>query len=135
MTAPKRFFQLFMDQQANRWSYTSTATNATNTAQVSPNVKNAVEIHHMDFFQWVVKNLNTLDFTVAAQVRDASATGTVLAQWPMVLKGSQVAQVSASDVHQIATKGKSFFFTTDTVQPSVTSTVNAAGWIDTGQSY
>jgi len=131
----KRFFNLFCNEFDARWSYTSTATNATNTAQVSPNVKNAVEVHHLDFFQWLVKNMNTLDFTVAAQVRDASAGGTVLAQWPMILKGSQVANVSPSGLHLLATKGKALFFTTDTVQPSVTSTVNAAGWIDEGESY
>ena len=131
----KRFFNLFANEFDNRWSYTSTATNSTNTAQVSPNARNGVEIHHMDFFQWVVKNMNTLDFTMSAQVRDASAGGTVLAQWPLVLKGSQVANVSPSGLHLLATKGKPLFFTTDTVQPSVTSTVNAAGWVDEGESY
>ena len=131
----KRFFNLFANEFDNRWQYTSTATNATNTAQVSPNVRNAVEVHHMDGFQWVVKSLNTLDFTVAAQVRDASVGGTVLAQWPLILKGSAVAQVSPAGLHLVATKGKPFFFTTDTVQPSVTSTVNACGWIDEGESY
>jgi len=131
----KRFFNLFADERDNRWSYTSTATNATNTAQVSTSVKNAVEIHHLDFLQWIVKNHNTLSFTMAAQVRDASASGTILAQWPLVLVGSQVANMSPAGIHLTATKGKSFFFTTDTVQPSVTSTMNAAGWIDTGESY
>lgn len=135
MAAPKRFFNIFMDQAANRWSYTSTATNATLTAQVSPTVKNGVEIHHLDGFQMVIKSLNTLDFTMAAQVRDASVGGTILAQWPLVLKGSQVANVSPSGLHLVATKGKAFFMTTDTVQPSVTATVNASGWVDTGQSY
>ena len=131
----KRFFNLFCNEFDARWQYTDNKTNATLVAQMSPNARNAKEIHHLDGFNLTIRNLNTLDFTMTAQIRDASLAGTVLAQWPLVLKGSQVAQVSPAGLHLIATKGAPFFITTDTVQPSVTAAVNACGWIDEGESY
>lgn len=126
---------LLADMMDTRWSYTSTATNATNTAQLTPALRSAHDKHHLDFFHWAILNKNTLDFTMAAQIRDVSVAGTVLAQWPMILKGSQMAQVAPAEIHLMSSKGTHLFFTTDTVQPSVTSTVNAAGWTDISSDY
>lgn len=131
----KKSDALLADMMDTRWSYTSTATNATNTAQVTPTPSSAHDKHHLDFFHWAILNKNTLSFTMAGQIRDASVAGTVLAQWSMLLVGSQVAQVAPAGIQLTASKGKSLFFTTDTVQPSVTSTVNAAGWTDISNDY
>jgi len=126
---------LIADMLGHRWSYTSTATNATNTAQVTPTPLSSRDKQHMDFFNWTILNKNTASFTMAGQIRDVSVAGTVLAQWSMILPGSQVAQVAPAGIHLQATGGKALFFTTDTVQPSVTSTVNAAGWTDQSSDY
>lgn len=126
---------LIADMMDHRWSYTSTATNATNTAQVVGAPVSANDEQHLDFFHWAILNKNALSFTMSGQIRDASVAGTVLAQWAMLLPGSQVAQVAPAGIHLIASKGKGLFFTTDTVQPSVTSTVNAAGWTDQSTDY
>ena len=126
---------LVADKMDNRWSYTSTATNATLTQALAAAPQSAKDEVHLDFIQLLFLNKNTLSFTIAAQVRDVSVAGTVLAQWPMLLVGSQVAQVSPTGIHVTATKGAGLFLTTDTVQPSVTATVNAAGWIDQSQDY
>ena len=131
----KRFFNLFCNEFDARWQYTDSKTNATLIAQMSPTARNGKEIHHLDGFNLTIRNLNTLDLTMTAHVRDASVAGTILAQWPLVLKGSQVAQVSPAGLHLVATKGAAFFVTTDTVQPSVTAAVNACGWVDEGESY
>lgn len=126
----KRSDGLLADMLSNRWSYTSTATNATLTSQVVAAPQSAKEQHHMDFFYLSILSKNTLSFTMAAQVRDASVAGSILAQFPFIVGASQVAQVAMSDIHLVATNGKGFFITTDTVQPSVTATCNAAGWTD-----
>lgn len=121
---------LLADMMDNRWSYTSTGTNATLTQALAAAPQSGRDRVHLDFFHMAILNKNTLSFTMAAQIRDASVAGTVLAQWPLLLVGSQVAQVAPAGIHLMATKGKGFFLTTDTVQPSVTATVNAAGWMD-----
>ena len=121
---------LLADMLSNRWSYTSTATNATLTPEVVAAPQSAKEQRHMDFFYLSFLSKNTLSFTIAAQVRDASVAGTILAQFPFIIGASQVAQVAMSDIHLVATNGKGFFITTDTAQPSVTATCNAAGWTD-----
>ena len=126
---------LIADMMDNRWSYTSTATNATLTAQMVGAPQSDKSIVYLDFFHMAILNKNTLSFTMAAQIRDASVGGTVLAQWPLLLVGSQVAQVAPAGIKLEATKGKTLFMTTDTVQPSVTATVNAAGWVDKSQDY
>lgn len=126
----KRSDGLLADMLYNRWSYTSTATNATLTAEVVSAPMSAKEQRHMDFFYLSILNKNTLNFTMAAQVRDASVAGTILAQFPFLVGASQVAQVSISDIHLVPAQGKGIYITTDTVQPSVTATCNAAGWTD-----
>ena len=121
---------LIQDQLDNRWMYTATGTNATLTAAMKSAPISSKEVTHLDFFHMAILNKNTLHFTVAAQIRDASVGGTVLAQWPLILAGSAVAQVSPAGIHLFATPGTGLFFTMDTVAPSVTATVNAAGWTD-----
>lgn len=89
------------------------------------------EVRHLDFLYMTLVNKNTLSFTVGAQVRDASVAGTVLWQTgSLLLSGSTSFQVSPAGIHLTATPGKGFFMTTDTAQPSVTATVDAAGWTD-----
>jgi hypothetical protein len=131
----KKSEALVADMLDNRWSYTSTATNATNTPEVKAAPGGAKDMVHMDSFHWMLTNENTLTFTMTGVIRDASLAGTVLAQFPMVVNGTTVAQVSPYGFHLMATQGKGFFFTTDTVQPSLTSTVNAAGWTDQSTNY
>jgi hypothetical protein len=131
----KKSEALVADMLDNRWSYTSTATNATNTPEVKAAPGGAKDMVHLDSFHWLITNENALTFTIAGVIRDASLAGTVLAQYPMVVGASQVAQVNPSGMHLLATQGRGFFFTTDTVQPSVTSTVNAAGWTDQSTNY
>jgi hypothetical protein len=121
------------DQLDNRWTYTDSKTNATTTPQLAGDTVSSKEVRHLDFFHWAILNKNTLSFTMTGVIRDASVAGTALAQWAMLVGGSQVAQVNPSDIHLVATPGKGFFFTTDTVQPSVTSNVNAGGWTDQSQ--
>lgn len=124
---------LIADMMDNRWSFTATATNATTTPQVVAAPGSAKNHVHMDFFHWMITNKNALTFTMTGVIRDASVAGTALAQYPMVVGASQVAHVNPANIHLVATAGKGFFFTTDTVQPSVTSTVNAGGWTDQSQ--
>ena len=126
---------LLAELMDNRWSYTDTRTNATLTAQMIGAPQSAKDTVHLDFFHMAILNKNTLSFTMAAQIRDASVAGTVLAQWPLLLVGSQVAQVAPAGINLKATQGKGFFITTDTVQPSVTATVNSAGWTDQSTDY
>ncbi len=126
---------LIADMLENRWSFTATATNATTTPEVVAAPSGGNDYRHMDSFHWMITSKNTLTFTMTGVIRDASVAGTALAQFPMIIGASQVAQVSPEGLHLKATKGKGFFFTTDTVQPSVTSTVNAAGWTDQSHDY
>lgn len=126
---------LLADMLDNRWSYTSTATNATLTAQMAAAPQSAKDNVHLDFFHMAITSKITGTITMAAQIRDASVAGTVLAQWPMVVTATQTAQVAPAGIHLEASKGKGLFFTTDTVQPSVTATVNAAGWVDQSTDY
>ena len=126
---------LLADLMDTRWSYTDTKTNATLVAQMASDPQSSKDTVHLDFFHMAILNKNTLSFTMSAQIRDASVGGTVLAQWPLLLVGSQVAQVSPAGIHLRATQGKGFFITTDTVQPSVTATVNSAGWTDQSTDY
>lgn len=119
----------------NRWSYTATGTNSTLTPTVVAAPGGAKDVRHLDFFYMTILNKNTLDFTMAAQIRDASAAGTVLAQFPLILDGSTNMQVAPAGIHLMASPGAGLFFTTDTVAPSVTATVNAAGWTDTTTYY
>lgn len=121
---------LLAEMLDNRWMYTNSATNATLTPQVVGDCQSTKEERHMDSFYFAVLNKNSVHVTVTGSVRDASAAGTVLAQFPMLVGSSAVAQVNFSDMHLIATRGKGFAFTMDTVQPSVTATVNACGWTD-----
>ena len=130
----KRSEGLQADQLDNRWMYTSSATNATLTAQVVGAPNSSKETRHMDAFYFSVLNKNTANVTMTASVRDVSVAGTVIAQFPFLVGASQVAQVSMSDIHLIATPGAGLFVTTDTVQPSVTATCNAAGWTDESQA-
>jgi hypothetical protein len=131
----KKSEALVADMLDNRWSFTATATNATTTPEIKAAPGGAKDSVHLDHFHWLITNENALTFTMHGIIRDASLTGTVLAQFPMVVGASQVAQVNSSGIHLMATPGKGFFFTTDTVQPSVTSTVNAAGWTDQSTHY
>lgn len=126
---------LVADMLDNRWSSTSSATNATNTPEVKAAPGGAKDVCHLDSFHWLITSKNTLTFTMTGVIRDASVAGTVLAQYPIVVGASQTAQVNPACFHLMATPGKGFFFTTDTVQPSVTSTVNAAGWTDQSTHY
>jgi hypothetical protein len=126
---------LIADMMGNRWSFTATATNATTTPEVVAAPQSAKEDRHLDFFHWTITSKNTLSFTIAGSIRDASIAGTVLAQWPVIIGASQIAQVAPAGIHLRATSGKGLFFTTDTVQPSVTSTVNAAGWTDSATDH
>lgn len=125
----KRADGLIADMLSNRWSFTDLKTNATFTASVG-DTQSAREQRHMDFFYLSVLNKNTANHTVTASLRDASVAGTVLAQFPFLVGASQVSQVSISDIHHVATQGKGFVVTLDTVAPSVTAAVNAAGWTD-----
>jgi len=118
------------DSLDNRWSFTDSKTNATTTPQLIGDSNSSKEVRHLDWFHWSILNKNTLDFTMTGVIRDASAAGTALAQWAMILKGSQMAMVAPANIHLTATPGKGFFFTNDTVHPSVTSNVNAGGWTD-----
>ena len=88
----------------------------------------------MDAFFFSLLNKNSVQVTMTASVRDVSVAGTVIAQFPMLVGASTTAIVTMSDIHLIATPGQGFFLTTDTVQPSVTATVNAAGWTDQSQA-
>lgn len=126
---------LLADMMDNRWSYSASAVNATTSPTLVDTPKSATDTRHLDFFHWAILNKNTLSFTMTGSIRDASVAGTVLAQWALLLVGSQVAQVAPAGIHLKATPGKGFFFTTDTVQPSVTSSVNAAGWTDQSTDY
>ena len=118
------------DMLDNRWSATDVKTNATFTTASVGDAQSAKEVRHLDFFHFAILNKNTLHSTMSVQIRDASIAGTVLDQWALIVGGSQVAQVSPAGIHLTATPGKGFFVTTDTVAPSVTASVNMAGWTD-----
>ena len=130
----KRSEGLQAEQLDNRWMYTSSQTNATLTAQVVGTPNSSKETRHMDAFFFSVLNKNSVQATITAFVRDVSVAGTILAQFPVLAGASSTFAVSMSDIHLIATPGQGFFVTTDTVQPSVTATVNAAGWTDSSQA-
>lgn len=117
-------------QLDNRWYATDSETNATLVSTATPALQSNKEVRHLDFFSLAILNKNTLTTTMSAQIRDASVAGTILAQWAMVVGASQVAQVNPAGIHLVATPGKDFFYTTDTVAPSVTASVSAGGWVD-----
>jgi len=118
------------DQMDNRWQFSDVKTNSTVGPALVADPQSAKEVRHLDFLHFSILNKNTLSFSMTAQVRDASIAGTVLWQTSMLLGGSSTFQVSPAGIHLTATPGKGFSFTTDTVQPSVTAAVNAAGWTD-----
>ena len=126
---------LLADMLDNRWSYSDTKTNATLTAAIVAAPGGSKDCRHMDFFYLSVLNKNTLNTTMTVSVRDISIAGTVLAVFPFLVGASQVAQVSISDIHLMATPGAGIFVTTDTVAPSVTATCNASGWTDQATHY
>lgn len=130
----KRSAGAIADMLDNRWSFTDAKTNATVTPALVADTQSAKEVRHLDFLHLAILNKNTLSFSMTAQVRDASVAGTILWQANMLLQGSTTFQVSPANIHLVATPGKGFVFTTDTVQPSVTAAVNAAGWTDQSQN-
>jgi hypothetical protein len=126
---------LLADMLDNRWSATDVKTNqALTTAQIT-DTQSAKEVRHLDFFNLLILNKNTANHTVAAQVRDATTNGTVLAQWSLLVGASQVAQVSPANIHLIASPGKGLYVTLDTVAPSVTASVNIGGWTDQSTTH
>ena len=131
----KKSESLHADQLDNRWYATDVQTNATLAPTVAPVGINAKHVRHLDYFHLAILNKNTLHHTVAAQIRDASIAGTVLAQWSLIIGGSTVAQVNPAGVHLMATPGKEFAYTLNTVAPSVTASVSAGGWTDENNSY
>lgn len=130
----KRSDGLVAEQLDNRWSFTASGTNATPAASVG-DTQSTREMRHMDFLDIVILNKNTLNHTVTAVVRDASFAGTVLAQWPLLIGASQTARVNPAEIHLTATQGRGFHVTFDTVAPSVTAAVNAAGWTDAADDH
>lgn len=118
------------DALDNRWSFTDVKTNATITPAVVGDAQSSSEIRHMDFLNVAILNKNALNHTVSMQVRDVSLAGTVLWQQSHLVGASTTAQVAPAGLHLMATPGKGFVFTMDTVAPSVTAAVNAAGWTD-----
>lgn len=120
---------LLSDMLSNRWQSSQITTGAAITAAVGDANSNK-EVRHLDFLHIGLLSKNTLSFTVAAQVRDASVGGTILWQQNFFLQGSTTTQVAPAGIHLTATPGKGFFVTTDTTQPSVTAAINAAGWTD-----
>ena len=126
---------LIAESLDNRWMYTASGTNATLTVAIVGDCQSLREMRHMDAFYFSILNKNSTNCTVTGFVRDASVAGTIIAQFPMLVGTSQVAQVQVSDIHLVATQGRGFFFTMDTVAPSVTATVNAAGWTDAADDH
>ena len=126
----KRSDGLLADMLSNRWSFTDSKTNSAFTTALIGDTQSAKEQRHMDFFYLSILNKNTANHTVTATVKDSSAAGATLATFPFLVGASQVAQVSISDIHHVATEGKGFLVSLDTVAPSVTATCNAAGWTD-----
>jgi hypothetical protein len=121
---------LTADELSNRWQASiSTAAAAVSSALVG-DAQSSNETRHLDFLHIGLQNKNTLHFTMGAQVRDSSAAGTVLWQMNFYLQGSVTTQIAPAGIHLTATKGKGFFVTTDTTQPSTAAVVNAAGWTD-----
>lgn len=134
----KRSAAHLADWLGTRWSYSNVATNATPTADLtSGNIQplGGRDEVHMDYLSMVILNKNTLSFTMTASVRDSSIAGTVLYQAAMLLPGSTTTHVNPSGIHLKAIDGKSLFFTLDTVQPSVTTSINAGGWVDNSTDY
>ena len=123
------------NQLDDRWYVTDVRTNATFALTVSPALVNSRDIRHLDFFHLAILNKNTLHTTVAAQIRDASIAGTVLAQWSLLVGGSSVAQVNPAGIHLVATAGKDFVATLDTVAPSVSASVSYGGWTNNSTDY
>lgn len=126
---------LIAESLDNRWSFTDSKTNAAFTTALIGDTQSTREMRHMDAFYLSILNMNSTNCTVIANVRDASATGTVLAQFPFLVGASQVAQVNVSDIHLVATQGKGFVVNLTTVAPSVTATCNAAGWTDSADDH
>lgn len=131
----KRSESMQADELENRWYVSASTTNATIVPAVSPTLLNTRAVRHLDFLHLAILNKNTLHTTASAQVRDASVGGTVLFQLSMLVGGSTTAQVNPAGIHLMATPGKEFFYTTDTVAPSVTVSVSAGGWTDESSSY
>lgn len=126
---------LLADERAERWSFTDLKTNSAFTTNFIGDTQSAKDTRHLDFLQVLVLNKTAIHHTVTASLRDASSGGTVLAQFPLLVGASQTAQVSPADIHVTATQGKGFYVTVDTVAPSVTAAVNAAGWTDQSTDY
>lgn len=121
---------LSADELSNRWQASITTAAAAVSSALVGDTQSAKETRHLDFLHVCLQNKNTLHFTMGAQVRDASVAGPVLWQANFYLQGSTTTQVAPAGIHLTATKGKGFFVTTDTVQPSTAAVVNAAGWTD-----
>jgi hypothetical protein len=131
----KRSDGLTAESLDNRWSFTDVKTNSALTTASVGDTQSTREMRHLDFLSIAILNKSTPSHTVSAAVRDASAAGTVLAQWALIIGSSQVAHVNPAGIHLTATQGKGLFVTLDTVAPSVTAAVNAAGWTDAADDH
>jgi hypothetical protein len=125
----KRADGLMADYLDNRWSVTDLETNVTVVANVAA-PQSAKSTVILDAISWAIANFNATGCTITASVRDVSPAGTVLAQWRLFVPASSTAHVNPANLKLKATRGAGMSFTTDTVQGSVTASVNATGWVD-----
>jgi hypothetical protein len=112
----------------NRWSKTDAPTGASAASALSPalgpNARTQIET-------WVysIWNSNAAQ-TVQAQLRVASAGGTVIASMDNLLAATAVQQVVATALGIPVKRGQRAFATFNTAVASLTTKVTIAGWID-----
>lgn len=118
----------------DRWNVTQVVNGATITASVSA-PQSAKSAHVLDALSVAVTNFNAAAHTVTIAVRDASAAGTILAQWKLFVAGAGSTQLNPANLNIYGGKGNALHFTNDTVLASVSASVNASGWTDNSSDY
>ena len=129
----KRSDGLLADLLGQRWQATHSPAAAATIVLASPTPTDGHTTIHLDHLSFSIKNMAAATHTVTTAIRDASIAGTVLWSMDHLVTNATSKEVTISNMHVEATKGKPLVITQDTVLASVKATVNIAGWSEQHQ--
>ena len=126
---------LIADFLDDRWTHTNAAAMGATVNGGTSAPTNAKFEMILDTFSYSIRNQATGAHTCTMQIRDASVAGTVLHSWDEFPAAASSAVRHFEGLKLIATAGKGFHFTMDSIIASVRATVNATGWIKKTNTY
>ena len=113
----------------NRWRANDAPTGGSAAGATSPVMTGKNSLPHLETWLYTIWNSNAAQ-TVQAQIRIASAAGTVIASMDNLLAATAVQQVIATACGIPGKRGQRLFAGFNTAVASLTTKVNIAGWID-----